>query len=177
MQPLAAGWRKTGFPGPARVRTPTRPPWRFDDALGQSQGQTGTGIFFVLTIVELLELVEQLVEIFAANTDAGVFDLDAELIRRLWPRAHDDATLRLGEFDGVGKIVIKHLPKASRIGEDLGEGSVEIELQVEIIFGGQRLQASAHVLDHCRQSHRLGLELHLSRLDLRQIENVVDELE
>ena len=47
--------------------------------------------------------------------------------------------------------------------------------ELEPLLAGHRLQDGGDLLERLRDRHLLGVEVHLSRFDLRQVEDVVDE--
>ena len=84
----------------------------------------------------------------------------------------------LGELDGVAEQVREHLPHPDRIADD-GGGNRRIEIAEElepllIGFERQRLQQVLHQRAD-REGNRL--ELELARLDLREVEDVVEDRE
>ena len=101
---------------------------------------------------------------------------DASLPSESWTSTVDDDLAALGELDGVADQVDEHLAKPSRIAED-GRRHVRLDVtgQLEALLVRARRQQPDRLLHGLAQVERHPLERQLPRLDLREVENVVDE--
>ena len=83
---------------------------------------------------------------------------------------------RLGELDGVVGQVEEDLRQGAPVGPDgelLAEGA-DVENASPLPSASGRSDVG-HLLDHVLADDRLELEFHLARLDLGQVEQVVDQ--
>ncbi len=82
----------------------------------------------------------------------------------------------LGEFERVGQQVLEHLLEPLKVGVDrLRAFRRDVDLEHQLLFLRDMLEHEPDVLDQAIQRHGLGPDIDMSRLDLREIENVVDE--
>src|SRR5579859_260868 len=122
--------------------------------------------------VDLRETIEDVLPVRPLQADAGVPDADAPEPR---PRqAVERYTARVGELDGVTDEVREDLlqpqlvPERKRARHDLGS-------QVQGLGVCRRPSARHHGLDRRLQSDPLEAKSHRSRLDLRLVEDVIDQ--
>ena len=88
-------------------------------------------------------------------------------------REHDLATF--GELDRVGEQVEQDLAQARDVADDRAGGPVAEEIrEVEVLLGGPARHQVQRGLDALAEVERLGLELEPARLDLGEVEDVVD---
>src|SRR5262249_37131497 len=129
------------------------------------------------TAVELVEFDKQLAEIVGGDADAGVLDVDAEHLRSLGPDldAHPAAVRR--ELDGVPQEAVENLLQAPRVEGAAGDLGVDRRVDAQTLAVRKKAQRVALLVNEGGKVNRLGAEIHLPRLDLREIEHVVDELE
>ena len=66
---------------------------------------------------------------------------------------------------------------SGRIDDDLAYLVVDVDLDAQVLLRGEAAQDVPHLARELRKVDRLGPELHLAGLDLRQIEHVVDQLQ
>ncbi len=110
------------------------------------------------------------------DADARVADVDGQL-RTVGgffkPCGHFDSAL-FRELDRVADEVHQELPEPRRVGDDgFGDAAVPLARDIDSLLLRRALKietASAMML--CGAAH--GIEIDLARLDLRQVENVVD---
>src|SRR5688500_20054780 len=81
----------------------------FDDALGERQAQTGSGVPLGRASIELLKLDEQPAHVLRLDADPGILHVYAELVVAQGGDAHLDLTAVGRELDGVGQEVIEDL--------------------------------------------------------------------
>ena len=131
--------------------------------------------------LRLGELLEQQPLLIAREADAGIGHRQLDRLRRLRlrhnPRGHFDPA-DVGELDCVGEEVAQDLPEPQRIG-DVGrrEGVVGAPGEQQPLRGrrvDERVRRCAH--DRA-QVDRRGRKLELVGLDLREVEDVTDDLQ
>ncbi len=123
---------------------------------------------------DLLERLEDGRLVHHGDANAGVRDAHAHLVARR-VRAHGDPAARRRELHGIRHQVDDDLRDPALVGRRLRKIGFDVERQ--------RLCASARLLadEHQRffqdpvERDGLGLELHATCLDLRDVEHVVDE--
>ena len=138
--------------------------------------------------VGLLEGLENNLLLARRNPDAGVADREGhdtirlpepEVLARpsrqdLFDAQGDHAMLR--EFDGVRQQVFQHLLQTHQIGLN-GRGQTRHALDREFQpFALRHLpERAVHILGQIRKADRAQRHTHRARLDLREVQNVVDE--
>ena len=89
-------------------------------------------------------------------------------------RQHDLA--RLGELDRVGEQVEQHLAQPRHVAADRRRHvALEDVGDVEVLLGRARADEVERRLDALAQVERLRLDVHAAGLDLREVEDVVDD--
>ena len=90
---------------------------------------------------------------------------------------HDDLAL-LGELDRVREQVEEHLPQTGLVADDPG-GCVVVDqtAELDLLLPCARRDDVERSLDAIAQVERLALELELAGLDLRVVEDVVDDVQ
>ena len=83
----------------------------------------------------------------------------------------------LGELVGVARQVEQRLAKPDLVGVDRAEVRPAIDDNTIAVLRRHRLDRLGHVLDQRRQRERFEMKLHSPRLDLGEVENVVDQRE
>src|SRR6185295_7755985 len=109
--------------------------------------------------------------------DATILHLEAEAGVVLRPNSNHDAAAVRREFQGVREIVVEHLFQLRRIDHDLFDSGIELAGQLNVLFSGQRPEDVPYFAHQLSDTDRLRPEFHFSRLDLREVEHVVDQLE
>ena len=128
--------------------------------------------------VALPEALEQLPARLLADTDAGVVDLETQAELVIDPLARepcDNAALQ-GELHGIAQQVEQGLAQAQRIGRGPSQVCGRLDAQTQTFRVGLRAK---HVDDAAQQLgriHRLGRQLQLASLDLREVDDVVQQL-
>ena len=84
----------------------------------------------------------------------------------------------LGELEGVGQEVLQHLLQALGVGDDAA-AEARIEFQIERKVTSLRLvpERPRHRVEQVRQVELLGVDRDGAGLDLRQVEDVADEVQ
>jgi len=82
----------------------------------------------------------------------------------------------LGKLQGVRQQILQHLLKTLGIGVNrLAQSGVEFDREVEAFALGHVTERARAVVLKLHQLHRAEFDVHLARLDLGKVENVVDE--
>jgi hypothetical protein len=79
------------------------------------------------------------------------------------------------ELDRVGQQVVQHLAEAARVGVQGAVGLDRAHRQGDAPRSGERPQRGRQAGQRLGQAERRGLDVHLAGLDLREIEDVVDQ--
>src|SRR5579859_5270548 len=154
------------------------------------QSQAGAAVFATGRGVGLLECLEDDLLLLRRNADAGIGDFECDHRRRLAehrmiaaPAAQcgadiePDAALR-GELEGVRQEVLQDLLQAFGVGEDAAsEIRIEMHLERQLARLGLETERPRHRVEHVGEEHILGIDVDRAGLDLRQVENVADEVE
>ena len=129
--------------------------------------------------IGLAERLEEATEPVRRYPDARVAHGEVDLVagsiqRRRRHRDHDLA--RLGELDRVAQEVDQDLPQAPGVADEHRRHRALEEVgELQALLGGVRRQELDRLLHASGHVHRRLLELELSRFDLREVENVVDD--
>ncbi len=130
----------------------------------------------------LRERHEQAGERFRRHADAVVLDDKAQDGRVAVGRHGANAgvatpsRVAAAELDGIADQVDEHLAQARRVGQHLQrEARVDEQLQVDLVAGRHRQQRVADAFDQFVQCQRLALQIQSPRLDLREVEDLVDD--
>ena len=84
----------------------------------------------------------------------------------------------LGELDGVSGKIDQHLPQAHRIAAHAGRhGGFDRALELQALRERARREDLDGLLDGVAQAEFDAFELELARLDLGEVQNVVDDLQ
>ena len=91
--------------------------------------------------------------------------------------AHHDAPARRRELERVGQEIEEHLLDLALVGADGAQTPVDVVRELDAMPVRALAHEDQRVLDGAGKVEFGGLELHPSRLDLGQVEDVVDERE
>ncbi len=91
--------------------------------------------------------------------------------------AHHDAAPGRRELEGVGQEIEEHLLDLALVGADCAQTRVDVVRELDAMPICALAHEDQRVLDGAGEVEFGGLELHPSRLDLGQVEDVVDERE
>ncbi len=147
--------------------------------LADRQAEAGAAVLARGRLVCLLEAREQAAGLLGRQPDAAVGDGEPQ--QRLGVAglldAHLDAHLAvLGELDGVAGVVDQDLADAQRIADEHARQlGVHHPQQLEALGVGLLGQHVDDVVQHRFQLERQRVDLQLARLDLREVEDVVDD--
>ncbi len=148
--------------------------------LYDGQAQAGALHAPVALGVHLAEVLEDFRQVLLPDTAAGVLHPEGNqllilLLAGLPGNVGADIAL-LGEFDGVVEDVDENLldpPLVAVVAA--GEGAVALVLHDEPSFGGGHVHHAHHLAHHCFQVVIRIHQLHLARLYLGQVQNVIDD--
>ncbi len=149
-----------------------------DEGAGDGQAEAGAAVAPGGPRVDLAKGFEDVVELVLLDADTGVGDLEQHARTVVGIKSGGDGHFApLGELDGIADQVDQHLLEL--VGVCLQSGQV-------VLDPGRQCQATGFCL-HLHHVDQLGnqrsgaggvdLQLHAPGLDLRQVENVVDQAE
>ena len=122
-----------------------------------------------------MKLAEDLLQVGFGDADAGVGDGDLHGFLDASRRDAHRATLRR-ELDRVGDEIEQHLLELARVGEELAR-AVDVGLELDVLLGHERLHGFDDLVDDLGDRYDLQPQLHLAGLDLREVEDIVDQAE
>src|SRR2546422_4757045 len=126
-------------------------------------------------MVDLMKLAEDLLQVGFGDADPGVGDGDLHGFLNAGRREAHRATLRR-ELDRVGDEIEQHLLELARVGEELAR-AVDVGLELDVLLGHERLHGFDDLVDDLGDRYDLQPQLHLAGLDLREVEDIVDQAE
>ena len=141
------------------------------------QSQSGAAVLARRERVGLAKGIEYLRLRLLRNADTGIGDLEAQSLVADGPDPHDDFS-GIGEFDGIAHEVDQHLPQAGGIAAHRA-GHVEIDRagQFQTFRMSPRCENLDGLLDRIAQREFDVLQFELAGLHLREIQDVVDDLQ
>ena len=168
-------------PAPTSLSTHRRPPIRSTSRIEIARPRAGAAVAARGRGVELRERLEQPVDEMRGDADAGVAHGEVQLVRAFGGRERgrrdvEDHLAGLGELERVADQVHQHLAQARDVAD---QGFRHV-----VLAGVRELHPLARdlwpeqverLLDAGAQVERLVLELHVPGLDLREVEDVVDD--
>ena len=154
---------------------------QLDQPAGDGQPQAGTAVLARGRGIGLRKGIENAGELVGGNADAGIAHGKGQGQRLgLLPFEADGEhhLAALGELDRVADQIEQHLAQPGRVPAQLaGEGRIDVGAEIQTAIAGARLQREKHLVDGLAQGEVDGLDAELARLDLREIEDVVDDAE
>ena len=154
---------------------------------GDGQAQARASVPAAGAAVGLAEGLEDGALLVFGDADAHVRDRDAHRILgrgdalgqgrvRSGPEYGQGHAALLGELEGVGQEVAQDLLQAVRVGEHgLGQVRVPLDDEGHALFRGHALEDPLQVGHDGRERHLFQVQLDLARLDLGQVEDLVDQ--
>ena len=149
------------------------------EMLADGETEAGATVFAGGRRVRLGKLLEQPAHLLFGHADPGIRHGHRDhvaAIEPLWLRRNGHGAF-LGELVGVAGEVEKRLPESGLIGVHGAEVRRAIDHDLVGVLRGHRLYRLGDVLNHRRQRERFEVKLHATRLDLRQVEDIVDQRE
>ena len=130
--------------------------------------------------VDLLELLEQPALVLGCDADAGVADLHAQRLPALGGTVHGrdahDHLPALGELDGVAEVVEQNLAEPLRVAAQVTVHlRRDVDDQLEPLGLGALAQEADGAGDHRLERELLVRQRQAARLDLAEVEDVVDD--
>ena len=144
-----------------------------DDASRKCQPEPGS-LLLRRTSSTLLERLEDPLAVLGWHARTVVDHVDGDR-RRVDPSADPDLLGR--ELDRIRKQVEHHLLEAQFVGGDDVDGGIHVQLQPHGSLCGPLPDHRHAVLERLTDVDKRHVELHPSGLDLREVEDVVEELE
>jgi hypothetical protein len=131
--------------------------------------------------VDLIESVEHRLELAGRNAHPAVgygeMNLERRLEIALHSGANDNAAVRR-ELHSVAHEIYEHLPQPLPVADHHQRDLVrEIAQQVQPFLVRPRARRMCHRLDDVVDETRIGRECHLPGFDLREIKNLVDQVQ
>src|SRR5262249_28676946 len=151
-------------PDPASVQ--------LDELPGERQSQSRT-LHFPVRGPDLPEFLEHCLLILGRDADPGVADRHLNGFAYRFRPDLDATTLRR-ELDLVGEQIEEDLADLSLVGLDLAEALVAAPVQLDPSAPRPLANEHQRIVDGHGQIEVRHFEPHLPRLDLRQIEDVID---
>src|SRR5690606_29233373 len=141
------------------------------------EAEARSAVLAVDGTVGLAERFEDDGLLFFRNTDAGIAHAEADvLFADLLDTQHNFTTL--GKLHGVRQEVLQHLLKTLTIGLEPGRNIItDLDAQVQTLLGCWCIERCSQLVDDVAGSHLLRLDLQVTSLNLRYVENVIDEVE
>ena len=147
----------------------------FDEGLGNRKPEARPAARLGELVLHLLEGPAQLLDVARRNADAGVANGNRHHAVG-GQRGNGDAAALRRELHGVGQKVDQHLLEGAAVGPQR-EALRHLALHADAALEGARRDEPHHLVECCIDLQRLALERHAAGLDLRHVENVVDDIE
>ncbi len=126
----------------------------------------------------LLERLEHPRLRFRRDTDTGVADRKADLVRRGAGRRRDRGAAAFGELHRIAGEIEQHLAQPRRIADHAaGQALVDRTRDLDALRLRARAEQLDDVLDQRAEREGPRLEVEPARLDLGEIENILDQRE
>src|SRR3989454_7468507 len=154
---------------------PDPPPVELDKGFRNRQAEPGAPEREVHLAVELLKGPEELGLVLVPNANAGVRDAHEQLVA---PRLDTNRHLALRrELDGIRQEVQQHLADLGAIRLDGGKPGLDLAVQGHRPATDQRLGRANALVCERLDLDRFEDQLDFLGLDLREVEDVVDQIE
>ena len=154
------------------------------------QPEAGAAVFSRSTRIRLLEGLEDEPLFFRRHADAGVFDLESDHAFGLCEpgmvgtpaaggqtHAHFDVTIGR-EFHGVRQQILQDLLQALGIAVHRSRHALrELHAERQVLGLGDMAEVALDVFAQTRERNLFDIDRDRPRLDLRQVEDVVDEMQ
>ena len=129
--------------------------------------------------IGLREALENFLLLFRRYADTGIADGKTQKYRTVGGLLDIDRQRHLavfGELDRIAEQVDHHLPQTGRIADDTPRHfRTNVGNQFQTFLVRAHRQHTHRLLQHIAQLEGQGFELHLAGLDLRKVENVIDD--
>ena len=174
--------KKNRLPWPGSLETERVPPHRSDQLARDREPEAGAAVPARIARIDLIEGLEQSLLLRAGNAGAGVLDREMQyhlavggLTRLLDRQRHQPL---LGELEPVADQIEQYLAELASIAHDkVGHVAGNPGLEPESLLGRAEAHQRLDVLDQLTQIEIPRLQQDLTRLDLRVVEDVVEDAE
>ena len=146
----------------------------FDQASCECQAQAGS-LLMLRRVSDLCELLENAGELLWRDSDARVAYRHEDLSGVVAPALDSDAAALRRVLDRVGEQVVEDLPEAPRIRHGAVRADAGDDLKTLPVR--ERADSGKHLTQRRAELQGLGVQLDPPRLDLGEVEYVVDELQ
>ena len=178
------------LPWPWTLESRISPPRSDGELAADCQSQPGASVLARGARVGLLERLEDQPLLLGGHADARIFDGEGDDLRGLAQHrvigaparrgetdADLDVTLRR-ELDGVGEQVLEDLLETLGIaGQGARQVGGEMDVEGQVLVLGDVPEVAVDGVAEAGERDLLGLDGDRARLDLREVEDVVDEVE
>ena len=154
---------------------PQRAAMHHHERMADGQAEAGARMLAAEMAVNLAERRHDAHDVVGGDADARVGDLIGELIGGADIEPENDLAARWREFDGIGDQVQQHLLHGAGIEPVLRDVAIDAELDLQPGVLGAAGHEAQHSLGHL---HRIDVFLRQREpagLDLREVEDVVDQ--
>ena len=145
----------------------------FDEALDQGEAEADARRD-ALAARAVLELLEYPGLVFLIDANAGIGDFQ-EHVAILPPSRKGNRSVCRRVADGIAEQVEERLFQASPVGGHLADIVGAVELERDPLVGAALLGEAKYARHHVVDVHRLQIEREPSRLDHRQVQDIVDQ--
>jgi hypothetical protein len=170
---------RASFPGLARQSDPAA--HHLHDSGGDCEPEAGAPVPARRRAVLLLERLEYAFLVFRRDADSGVADAEVKDGRLLGAVVDFDAENDFpgfGELDRVSDEIHDHLPQSSYISDKrVGHFRGDFEHELETLLIGAKSERADGVGETLPKSEFRALDIEAARLDLGEIEDVVDDVD
>jgi len=160
---------------------PPAPPHPSGTPAADRKPETGTSETASRRRIDLTERLEQAVGALRRDADPGVANREDELVGPPFEDTRRDLHEDLAasrELDGIADEVRENLAKARHVsGHELRHARLDEVAEVQPLLRGRRAEQVESSFDALVEIERLRLEIEPARLDLREVEDVVDQHE
>src|SRR5581483_866625 len=120
-----------------------------------------------------MEGVENFRKLLGPNADAGVLNRHFDTVPVASPADVERDLSLIRKFEGIGEQVRQNLPDLAVIAFNQGSFPLDLVSNRNAAFLDERPNSRNHLHDQRAEVHLRALDRHLSRRDLRQIEDVI----
>ncbi|MFO0747453.1 MAG: hypothetical protein U1F43_17580 [Myxococcota bacterium] len=149
-----------------------------DQLAADGEPEAGAAVAPRVRAVDLREGAEEAAQVLGGDADAGVGDRHAHATRARCARQLDRDRAARRELHGVADEVQQHLAQAPRVAQHAPRHvGAETGRQLEAAVLGLRRQRLDDVVDQLPEVVLDRLEAHAAEAELREVEDVVDDLQ
>ena len=143
-------------------------------ALDDGEPETGAAVAAVVGAAGLKIRLADPRQILVADADAIILDGKGDM-RRLGARADRDLAAAIGETDRVGQQIEQNLIERALVGDHFRQIVGRHFFEVHARLARPQREHAAAAGDDLRRRKRLRRDLEIAGLDLRHVENAVDD--